>query len=258
MRSLDGVALVAKRARRRARHAVELAQWATVCCTRAGARRPLPSWPGIEETAEMVTAAGGAGLWAQVDHTQPNEVRALFERVRAEQGRLDILVNDLTGDQYLTSDMLSGKGPIGFWDYPIENGLAVQRNGVHSHLITAHFAAPLLIETGGGLIVEVTDGNCLGYNSVGVYYSLEKGSLVLLAYFMAEELRAHNVAVVSLTPGWLRSEAMLDGFGVTEANWRDALTDWPDFKDSETPRYVGRAVVALACDPEIMARTGHA
>jgi NAD(P)-dependent dehydrogenase (short-subunit alcohol dehydrogenase family) len=174
-----------------------------------------------------------------VDHTSPTG-RALFERISAEQGRLDILVNDLPGDQYLTGEMLSGKGPVRFWDYPIENGLAVQRNGVHSHLITAHFAAPLLIETGGALIVEVTDGNCLGYNGVGVYYSLEKGSLVLLAYFVAEELRAHNVAVVSLTPGWLRSEAMLDGSASRGQLARRSPT-WPDF-GFETPRYVGCAV----------------
>lgn len=154
--------------------------------------------------------------------------------------------------------MLSGKGPVRFWDHPIEDGLAVQRNGVHGHLITAHFAAPLIIASGGGLIVEVTDGNCLNYSDVGVYYSLEKTSLVLLAYFMAEELKQHRVAVVSLTPGWLRSEAMLDGFGVTEDNWRDVITRDPAFEHSETPRYIGRAVAALAADPEIMARTGHA
>jgi NAD(P)-dependent dehydrogenase (short-subunit alcohol dehydrogenase family) len=264
MGSLTGkVAVVAGATRGAGRGiAVELgAAGATVYCTGRSVRG-APSSVGrpetIEETAAMVTATGGAGLWAQVDHTQPDQVRALIERVRAEQGRLDILVNDLTGDQYLTGDMLSGKGPVRFWDYPIENGLGVLRNGVQSHLITAHFAAPLLIASGGGLIVEVTDGNCLLYNNVGVYYSLEKTSLVLLAYFMAEELKARGVAVVSLTPGWLRSEAMLDGFGVTEANWRDAVASWPSFEDSETPFYVGRAVVALATDPDIMARTGRA
>jgi NAD(P)-dependent dehydrogenase (short-subunit alcohol dehydrogenase family) len=241
---------------------VELgAAGATVYCTGRSVRG-APSSIGrpetIEETAEMVTAAGGAGLWAQVDHTQPDQVRAVFDRVRREQGRLDILVNDLTGDQYFTEGMLSGKTPVSFWEYPIENGLRVLQNGVQSHLITAHYAAPLLIAAGGGLLIEVTDGNCLGYNGVGVYYSLEKTSLVLLAYFMARELKAHNVAVVSLTPGWLRSEAMLDGFGVTEANWQDAVREWPDFAHSETPFYVGRAVVALAGDSQIMARTGHA
>jgi len=264
MRSLSGkVAVVAGATRAAGRGiAVELgAAGATVYCSGRSVRG-APSSIGrpetIEETAEMVTTAGGMGLWAQVDHTQPDQVRALIERVRREQGRLDILVNDLTGDQYLLDDMLSGKGPVKFWDSPIENGLAVQRNGVHSHLITAHFAAPLLIESGGGLIVEVTDGNCLNYSDVGVYYSLEKSSLVLLAYFMAEELKAHGVAAVSLTPGWLRSEAMLDGFGVAEANWRDVVASEPAFEHSETPFYVGRAVVALAADPDIMARTGRA
>jgi NAD(P)-dependent dehydrogenase (short-subunit alcohol dehydrogenase family) len=264
MQALKGkIALVAGATRAAGRGiAVELgAAGATVYCTGRSVRG-APSSIGrpetIEETAEMVTAAGGAGLWAQVDHTQPDQVRAVFDRVRREQGRLDILVNDLTGDQYFTEGMLSGEMPVSFWEYPIENGLRVLQNGVQSHLITAHYAAPLLIAAGSGLLIEVTDGNCLGYNGVGVYYSLEKTSLVLLAYIMAQELKAHNVAVVSLTPGWLRSEAMLDGFGVTEANWQDAVRDWPDFANSETPFYVGRAVVALAGDSQIMARTGHA
>ncbi|NIP27222.1 MAG: SDR family NAD(P)-dependent oxidoreductase, partial [Phycisphaerae bacterium] len=115
-----------------------------------------------------------------------------------------------------------------------------------------------MIERQQGLIIEINDGNCLQYNDVGVYYSLSKTALVLLAYFMSEELRAHNIVVVSLTPGWLRSEAMLDGFGVTEENWRDALEQVPDFVNSETPAYIGRAVVALATDPNVMAKTGHA
>jgi NAD(P)-dependent dehydrogenase (short-subunit alcohol dehydrogenase family) len=126
--------------------------------------------------AVVAGATSGAGPWVQVDHTDPEQVRALFARVRGEQGRLDVHVNDLTGDQHLANDMLSGKGPVGFWEYPIESGLAVQQNGVHGHLIAAHFTAPLLIETGGELIVEVTDSNYLNYNGVGVYYSLEKGS----------------------------------------------------------------------------------
>lgn len=234
---------------------------ATVYCTGRSVRQnpsDINRPETIEETAELVTSLGGVGIWAQVDHQVLNQVQTFFERVRREQGRLDILVNNMSGDQFLTSGMLSGKEPVSFWDYPIEKGLATQQNGVHTHLITSYYAVPLMIERQQGLIIEINDGNCLQYNDVGVYYSLSKTALVLLAYFMSEELKAHNIGVVSLTPGWLRSEAMLDGFGVTEENWRDALEKAPDFVNSETPAYIGRAVVALATDPDVMAKTGHA
>ncbi len=234
---------------------------ATVYCTGRsvkGTSSEIHRRETIEETAALVTELGGRGIWAQVDHRETEQVQAFFERVKAEQGRLDLLVDDMSGDQYLTRGMLSGKEPVPFWNYPIEKGLAVERNGVFTHMITSYFAAPLMVERRQGLIVEVNDGNCLQYNDVGVYYSLSKTALVLLAYFMSEELKAHNVAVVSLTPGWLRSEAMLEGFGVTEANWRDAIAQAPGFANSETPFYIGRAVVALASDPRIMERTGHA
>jgi NAD(P)-dependent dehydrogenase (short-subunit alcohol dehydrogenase family) len=234
---------------------------ATVYCTGRSVRggsSPIGRPETIEETAEMVTAHGGIGLWARVDHGSPDQVKSLFDRVRREKGRLDILVNNMSGDQHLTAGMLSGKEPQSFWDYPIEKGLATQQNGVHTHLITSACAAPLMVEQGSGLIVEITDGNRLAFNGVGVAYSLSKTSLVLLAYLMSQELKAHNVAVVSLTPGWLRSETMLDGFGVTEENWRDAIDENPDFAESETPFYIGRAVVALATDPQVMNRTGHA
>ena len=234
---------------------------ATVYCTGRSVRNNLSEInrpETIEETAELVTSLGGTGIWAKVDHREPDQVQSFFEKVKQEQGRLDILVNNMSGDQFLTVGMLSGKAPIPFWQYPIEKGIAVQRNGVHTHLITSYFAAPLMVESRRGLIIEINDGNCLQYNDVGVYYSLSKTTLVLLAYFMAEELKAYNIAVVSLTSGWLRSESMLDGFGVTEENWRDALENIPDFVNSETPSYVGRAVVALASDPDIMNKTGHA
>jgi NAD(P)-dependent dehydrogenase (short-subunit alcohol dehydrogenase family) len=234
---------------------------ATVYCTGRSVRgkaSPINRPETIEETAEMVSCRGGTGIWAQADHTEPDQVQSLFGRVKEEQGRLDILVNNMSGDQYLTVGMLSGKGAISFWNYPVEKGLSAQRNGVHTHLITSCYAVPLMVEGGQGLIVEVTDGNHLAYNDVGVYYSLSKASLVLLAYLMAEELREYDVAVVSLTPGWLRSEAMLDGYGVTEANWQDAVVKNPGFAKSETPYYVGRAVVALATDQNIMEKTGHA
>jgi len=234
---------------------------ATVYCTGRSVRgspSPISRPETIEETAEMVTARGGVGIWAQVDHRQPEQVQALFERVRQEQGRLDILVSNMSGDQFLTGGMLSGKEPVSFWEYPIAKGLAVQQNSVHTHLITSYYAASLMVERRLGLIVEITDGNRLGYNSVGVYYSLSKSSLVLLAYLMSEELKPHRVAVVSLTPGWLRSEQMLDSFGVSEENWQDALAENPSFEWSETPFYIGRAVVALATDPKVMAKTGRA
>jgi NAD(P)-dependent dehydrogenase (short-subunit alcohol dehydrogenase family) len=234
---------------------------ATVYCTGRSVKgdpSPIARPETIEETAAMVTSRGGAGIWARVDHNVPRQVRALFERVQREQGRLDILVNNMSGDQHLTRGMLCGREPVSFWDYPIEKGLATQRNGVHTHLITSHFAAPLMIAHRRGLIVEVTDGNRLAYNGVGVYYSLSKTTPVLLAYLMSEELKPYNVAVVSLTPGWLRSESMLDGFGVTEDNWQDVVEENPDFAKSETPFYIGRAVVALAADPNVMDRTGHA
>jgi NAD(P)-dependent dehydrogenase (short-subunit alcohol dehydrogenase family) len=235
---------------------------ATVYCTGRSVRgnpSPINRPETIEETAEMVTARGGLGMWVQVDHTQPDQVESLFERIKEEQrGRLDILVNDISGDWHIDPGMLSGKVFRPFWEYSLEKGLMAQRDGVHSHVITNYYAAPLMVERHQGLIVEVNDGNHLGYNNCGVYYSLSKTSVVLLAYLMSEELRGHNVAVVSLTPGWLRSESMLEGFGVTEGNWQDALEKNPDFASSETPFYIGRAVVALASDPNIMEKTGHA
>ncbi len=235
---------------------------ATVYCTGRSVRgnaSPINRPETIEETAEMVTARGGIGHWAQVDHTRPEQVQALFERVSQEQdGRLDILVNDISGDWHIDPQILAGKRFEPFWEQPLDRGLLVQRDGVHTHMITNYYGARLMVARRQGLIIEVTDGNHVGYNNCGIYYSLSKASAVLLAFFMSEELKEHNVAVVSLTPGWLRSENMLDGFGVTEDNWQDALAQAPDFVDSETPFYIGRAVVALATDANVMDRTGHA
>ena len=235
---------------------------ATVYCTGRSARgkpSPIKRPETIEETAEMVTARGGVGLWAQVDHTKPDQVKALFERVRQEhKGRLDILVNDISGDWHIDWEILSGKKFQPFWEQPLEKGLLTQQDGVHSHIITSYYAAQLMVENQQGLIVEVNDGNHLGYNNCGIYYSLSKTSVVLLAYLMSEELREHHIAAVSLTPGWLRSEKMLESFGVTEENWQDVLEKNPDFASSETPFYIGRAAVALATDPNVMEKTGHA
>lgn len=234
---------------------------ATVYCTGRStrdSRSEIDRPETIEETAEMVTAYGGLGLWQQVDHTAPAQVKALFQRVQHEQqGRLDLLVNDISGDWHVEW-LVPGHSARPFWDCNLDKGLAVQETGVHSHIITSHYAAQLMVKNRCGLIIEINDGNCLGYNSCGLFYSFSKTSAVLLAYMMAEELKLHNVVALSLTPGWLRSETMLAGFGVSAENWRDAIQQAPDFVNSETPFYIGRAVVALAADEKISERSGHA
>lgn len=233
---------------------------ATVYCTGRSTRQQrseINRPETIEETAEMVTAHGGAGIWAQVDHTEPQQVQTLITRIEQEQhGQLDILVNNISGDWNIEW-VTPGYSTLPFWKGSIEKGLAVQEQAVNAHIITNHYAARLMVQNRRGLIVEINDGNCLNYNG-GLFYGFSKGSAVLLAYMMAEELKPHNVAAVSLTPGWLRSEVMLEGFGVAEENWRDVIQRHPDFEKSETPFYVGRAVVALATDPSIIQRTGHA
>lgn len=205
----------------------------------------------IEETAEMVTARGGAGIHAQVDHTVQEQVKVLFERVEDEQGRLDILVNDIWGGDELTE---WGKP---FWKLNLAKGLLMQERAVHSHIITSRFGVPLMIKRNEGLIIEITDGDFMGYRGT-FFYDLAKISAIRLAYAMAQELRDYNITALALTPGFLRSEAMLDNFGVTEANWQDAVKKDPHFAHSETPFYVGRAVVALASDPNVGRKAGKA
>ena len=235
---------------------------ATVYCTGRSLRgRPsvINRPETIEETAEMVTAYGGLGIWVQIDHSQPEQVQTFFEHLHQEQdGHLDLLVNNISGDSYYSKEILSGKRHELFWEASLEKGLLAQQQAVHTHIITSYYAAPLMVANRSGLIIEITDGNCLGYNNCGVFYSLNKTSAVSIAYFMSEELRPYNVAALSLTPGYLRSEEMLEGFGVKEVNWKDAILIDPGFADSETPFYIGRAVVALASDPKIMGRSGHA
>ena len=192
---------------------------------------------------------GGVGIPVQVDHTVAAQVEGLFERIRAEQGRLDLLVNDVWG-----GDELSEWGKP-FWELTLEKGLLMQQRAVHSHIITSRYGAPLMLLQNSGLIIEVTDGDNLGYRG-NLFYDLAKVSAIRLAIAMAEELRPHHVTALALTPGFLRSEAMLDGFGVTEANWQDAVRQDPHFAASETPFYIGRAVAALAADPHVFARTG--
>lgn len=204
----------------------------------------------IEETAEMVTAWGGVGIPVQVDHTDEAQVEVLFEWVKAEQGRLDLLVNDIWGGDALTE---WGKP---FWELTIEPGLLMQQRGVYTHLITSRYGAPLMVERGQGLIIEITDGDTPGYRS-NLFYDLAKSSVIRLAYGMAEELRPHGVTALALTPGFLRSEAMLEYFGVTEANWQEGVKKDPHFIASETPFYVGRAVAALAADPHVSSKAGQ-
>jgi NAD(P)-dependent dehydrogenase (short-subunit alcohol dehydrogenase family) len=201
----------------------------------------------IEETAELVSASGGHGIAVRVDHLVADEVGRLVDRVRAEQGRLDVLVNDLWGGENLKE----WNTPV--WKHDLQNGLRLLSLGVHTHLITAHFALPLLIERPGGLLVEVTDGTA-EYNAdhyrINPFYDLAKVAVTRMAWAHAKDLAPYGATSVSITPGWLRSEMMLETFGVTEETWRDATTRVPHFVISETPRFVGRAVAALAADPD--------
>jgi len=205
----------------------------------------------IEQTAEMVTARGGKGIPVRCDHQQEAEVKKLVARIKREQkGRLDILVNDIWGGDELTE---WGKT---FWKLSLDKGFAMLRQAVHSHIITSRYAAPLLVARGHGLIVEITDGDFFGYR-FNLFYDLVKMSVIRLAMAMAYELRKTDIAAVAVTPGFLRSEAMLNRFGVTEANWREAGKKEPDFLHSETPLFVGRAIAALAADPEVKKKSGQ-
>lgn len=201
----------------------------------------------IEETAELVCANGGKGIAVQVDHLVADDVRRLVERIRTEQGQLDILVNDIWGGEKL----FEWDKPV--WDHNLDNGLRMLRLGIDTHLITAHHALPLLIERPGGLLVEVTDGTA-EYNAdhyrLSPFYDLAKVAVTRMAWAHAKDLAKYDATSVSLTPGWLRSEMMLEAFGVSEDNWRDATAEVPHFIISETPRFVGRAVAALAADPD--------
>jgi NAD(P)-dependent dehydrogenase (short-subunit alcohol dehydrogenase family) len=207
----------------------------------------------IEETAALVDAAGGKGIAVQVDHLVPDQVRALVERISREQGALHVLVNDIWG----ATRMEWNKS---VWESSLEYGLRTLRLAVDTHAITSHFAIPLLLGKPGGLVVEVTDGtdeyNATHYR-VSFFYDLAKAAVSRMAFALAHELRAHGATAVSLTPGWLRSEAMLEAYGVTEENWRDATGRSPHFAISESPAFVGRAVAALAQDPDVSRWNGR-
>jgi NAD(P)-dependent dehydrogenase (short-subunit alcohol dehydrogenase family) len=247
---------------------------ATVYCTgrssRKGSRKGSKKFlatPGlretIEETAEMVTAAGGHGIAVRVDHESPAEVKKLAARIKRQHKGLDILVNDVWGGDRLT------EWSKPFWTVNLENGLKMLQQAVHSHIITAHYAAPLMLGRKGGIIFEITDGDAFYYRG-NLFYDLVKISVIRLAFAMSRELRKRDVASIALTPGFLRSERVLEHFKVTEANWKDVgknkdkesnsgdQNDAPnDFMVSESPRYIGRAIVALASDPQVMNKTGR-
>lgn len=247
---------------------------ATVYCTgrssRKGSRKSskkLLTTPGlretIEETAELVTAAGGHGIAVKVDHESPAEVKRLAARIKRQHKGLDILVNDVWGGDALT------EWSKPFWTVNLENGLKMLRQAVHSHIITAHYAAPLMLGRKGGIIFEITDGDAFYYRG-NLFYDLVKISVIRLAFAMSRELRKRDIAAIALTPGFLRSERVLEHFKVTEANWKDVgknkdkaknsgdQNDAPnDFMVSESPRYIGRAIVKLASDPKVMNKTGR-
>jgi NAD(P)-dependent dehydrogenase (short-subunit alcohol dehydrogenase family) len=208
----------------------------------------------IEETAELVSAAGGEGIAVEVDHLDPQQVAALVERIDSEQGRLDVLVNDIWGAEHL----FEWNKPV--WEHDLDQGLRLLRLAIDTHLITSHHALPLLVRRPGGLVVEVTDGTA-AYNAdhyrVSTFYDLAKTSVIRLAWAQAQELSEHGGTAVALTPGWMRSELMLEHHGVSESNWRDAAERTPHFCISETPMFVGRAVAALAADPEVARWNGQ-
>jgi NAD(P)-dependent dehydrogenase (short-subunit alcohol dehydrogenase family) len=201
----------------------------------------------IEETAALVDAVGGHGIAVAVDHLVADQVRHLVNRIRDEQGRLHLLVNDIFGATKIEWNKT-------VWESDLEFGLHMLRSAIDTHAITSHFAIPLLLETAGGLVIEVNDGTA-EYNATryrnSFFYDLTKAAVLRMAFALGHELRPHRATAVSLTPGWLRSEAMLEAFGVSEANWRDATARIPHFAISESPAFVGRAVVALAADPDV-------
>ena len=208
----------------------------------------------IEETAGLVQQAGGQGIAVPVDHLEPAQVQALVARIEREQGRLDILVNDAWGADFLI------EWNVPLWKHSLDGGLRMLRLAIDTHLITSHFALPLLIKNPGGLVVEMTDGTA-DYNNahyrLSLFYDLAKTSVIRMAWAQAQELRPHQCTALALSPGWLRSEQMLENYGVSEANWRDATARQPHFVITETPRYVGRAVAALAADPAVARWSGQ-
>ncbi|OPH49696.1 short-chain dehydrogenase [Paenibacillus ferrarius] len=260
MKPLNGkVALVAGATRGAGRGiAIELgAAGATVYVTGRTTRTQCSEYnrpETIEETAELVSNAGGRGIAVQVDHLDPDQVQALIARIENEQGKLDILVNDVWGAEYLA------EWEVPVWEHSLERGFRMLRLAIDTHIITSHFALPLLIRNKNGLVIEITDGTA-EYNDknyrLSLFYDLAKASVIRMAQSLAHELSPYNCTAVAVTPGWMRSEIMLDHFGVKEANWRDATMKEPHFVISESPRFVGRAIAALSGDLEVARWNGH-
>lgn len=229
-----------------------------MCTGRSSQAHGIPSdYAGrpetIEETAALVTQHGGIGIAKVVDHLDTKQVQRLRDELRREHGQVDVLVNDIWGAEVLKGGPDQWNKPV--WEVDIDKGLRTLRLAIDTHLITSHYLLPLLVERPGGLLVEVTDGTS-AYNEshyrISVFYDLAKVAINRLAFSQGHELKAHGASAVSLSPGWMRSEMMLEAFGVQESSWRDALNGHapPDFALSESPRYVGRAVAALAADAD--------
>ena len=226
---------------------------ATVYCTGRSSRGQPSSYnrpETIDDTADMVTAIGGRGIAVRVDHSVEADVKALFARVVKEQQRLDVLVNSIGGENPLLGGWKS------FWQADLERGSEALQQSLVSHLITAKHAAPIMMKRKRGLIVEVTEGDTVFGGGGNPLTDVVKSALKSFAARIAGELQGRGVAAVSITPGFLRSETMLEHFGVTEANWRDGGKKDKHFLQSESPLFVGRAVAALAADPKILDRSG--
>jgi NAD(P)-dependent dehydrogenase (short-subunit alcohol dehydrogenase family) len=229
---------------------------ATVYCTgrsTRGQRSEMGRPETLEETAAVVDAAGGRGIAVRVDHLVPDEVRALVARIEREQGALHLLVNDIFGATKIEWNKT-------VWESDLDFGLRSLRLAIDTHAITSHFAIPLLLKAPGGLVVEINDGteeyNGTRYRN-SFFYDLAKAAVLRMGFALGHELKSHGATGLSLTPGWMRSEAMLEAFGVREDNWRDAIAQVPGFAIAESPAFVGRAVVALAGDPDVARWNGQ-